>query len=143
MGECAIIKFSIILMLPLLLFMVCVSTQGGKDDKEFFKYIQNSIMPHWPDACDIPGKRVMINIDCGQGRLNPNFFAECHVHGFVLFLGVPNSTTVRQYRNKNQCPFKLILWTDLNKFISLQPWIFVVLIFGETDSETNWIVIDN
>ena len=37
--------------------------------EEFCEYVMNSLVPLYPDACDEPGKRVMIKVDSGPGRL--------------------------------------------------------------------------
>ena len=80
---------------------------------KFFKYIQNSIMHLWLDDCDIPRKRVMIKIDSRPGRLNPDLLAECHIHGYHLTPGVPNSITITQEIDKNYDTLNSIFWTKL------------------------------
>ena len=55
---------------------VGLNEKGGMDQAEFEKYIRNSILPLFPDACDLPGKRVMIKVDSGPGRLNVELCAE-------------------------------------------------------------------
>jgi hypothetical protein len=46
---------------------VGLNKKGGMDEAEFEKYIRNSILPLFLDACDMPGKRVMIKVDSGPG----------------------------------------------------------------------------
>ena len=36
---------------------------AGMDNKEFSKYIQTQIMPLYPDARDVIGKRVLLIVD--------------------------------------------------------------------------------
>ena len=39
----------------------------GMDNEEFFKYIETKIMPLYPDARDVIGKRVLLIVDSGPG----------------------------------------------------------------------------
>ncbi len=61
-----------------------LNEKGGMDQEEFEKYIHNSILPLFPDACDLPGKCVMIKVDSGPGRLNVNRCAELKLMGWYL-----------------------------------------------------------
>jgi hypothetical protein len=47
-----------------------MNEKGGMDQKEFLEYFMHSLVPLFPDAEDIPGKRVMVKVDSGPGRLN-------------------------------------------------------------------------
>ena len=38
-------------------------------EEEFCQYVLNSLVILYPDACDEPGKRVMIKVDSGPGSL--------------------------------------------------------------------------
>ena len=42
----------------------------GMDNEQFSKYIQTQIMPLYPDARDVIGKRVLLIVDSGPGQLN-------------------------------------------------------------------------
>ncbi len=42
------------------------------------------------------GKRVMVKVDSGLGRLELNFLAESRTLGLAIYPGVPNTTTVMQ-----------------------------------------------
>jgi hypothetical protein len=37
--------------------------KGGMSDNEFEKYIDNSIIPLFPDLEDTPGKHVLLKVD--------------------------------------------------------------------------------
>jgi hypothetical protein len=37
-----------------------LNEKGGMDEAEFEKYVKNNIIPLYPDALDIPGKRVLV-----------------------------------------------------------------------------------
>ena len=47
-----------------------MNPKGGMDEAEFEKYLSNSIFPLYPDVKDVMGKRVMLKVDSGAGRLN-------------------------------------------------------------------------
>ena len=50
-------------------------TKAGMDAVESSKYLQTSAMPLYPDAQDTPGKRVLIIVDIGPGRLDLDMLA--------------------------------------------------------------------
>ena len=62
--------------------------KGGMDDDEFEKFMLNSMLPLWPNARDVPGKRVMFKADSGPGRTNPTLLAKLRCQGFILYHGV-------------------------------------------------------
>ena len=70
--------------------------KGGMDAEELHKYLVQAIIPLYPDAADLPGKRVIIKIDSGPGRMNEAMLVELRVKGFYLSPGLPNSTHVTQ-----------------------------------------------
>ena len=110
-----------------------MNAKGGMDEKEFEEYIMNSIIPLFPDARNVRGKRVMIKIDSGPGQLNPVLIARLCLLGFVLYPSVPNTTAVSQETDRNYGPFKTAFRKNLNlifenriksnKKLNLQPWI--------------------
>ena len=123
-----------------------MNPKGGMDEAEFEKYLSNSIFPLYPDVKDVMGKRVMLKVDSGPGRLNMELLARCRLLGFVLYPGVPNTTAVTQETDKNYGPFKTSFRTILDiivqnrinaeKSTSLQPWIVGLVVFGGTDPVT-------
>mmetsp|Transcript_24214 Transcript_24214/g.44508 ORF Transcript_24214/g.44508 Transcript_24214/m.44508 type:complete len:349 (+) Transcript_24214:479-1525(+) len=130
-----------------------MNAKGGMDEAEFEKYLTHSIFPLYPDVKDVMGKRVMLKVDSGPGRLNMELLARCRLLGFVLYPGVPNTTAVTQETDKNYGPFKTAFRTILdlivqnrinaNKSTSLQPWIVGLVVFGGTDPVTNLDVEKN
>jgi hypothetical protein len=44
-----------------------MNKKGGMNDDEFDKYIDNSIVPLFPNLEDVPGKRVLLKVDSGPG----------------------------------------------------------------------------
>ena len=56
--------------------------KAGMDYIEFSKYIFSTIVPLYPDAEDIAGKRVAIIVDSGPGRVNSSMLAQLRIRGF-------------------------------------------------------------
>ena len=65
-----------------------MNEKGGMDDDEFEKYIHTSIVPLYPDVSNTKGKRVLIKIDSGPGRTNPDLLASLRTMGTLT---VPHS----------------------------------------------------
>ena len=130
-----------------------LNEKGGMDDCEFEKYIRNSIIPLYPNAEDSPGKRVMIKIDSGPGRLNADLLARLQLLGFVLYPGVPKTTAVTQETDQTYGMFKNVFFQNLdqltkfranqNESMSLQPWIVGILVFGGVDGVTGMVIEKN
>ena len=124
-----------------------MNEKGGMDEVEFEKYVMNSIVPLYPDSDDVPGKRVMIKVDSGPGRLNARLVARLRLLGFYLYPGVPNTTAVSQETDRNYGPFKGQYRNNLanmvdrrlkdGKSVSLQPCLVSIPVFGSVDPETN------
>ena len=97
------------------------------DSEEFEKYIMNSIVPLYPHARNQRGKRVMLKVDSGPGRMSLNLLARLRHMGFILYPCVPNTTHVMQETDQLYCPFKtqflenldLICEARLQKNVSL------------------------
>lgn len=130
-----------------------MNEKGGMDEIEFGKYVKNSIIPLYPDACDLPGKRVLIKVDSGPGRLNTELLAELRLLGFYLYPGVPNTTAVTQETDRNYGPFKSRFRSnladivdarmDMKKSVSLQPWLVGMIVFGGADPETDFTLTES
>ena len=78
------------------------------NDEEFDKYIDNSIVPLYPDLEDTPGKRVLLKVDRGPGRNGQDLLNKARFRGVYLFPGLPNATSVQvqQETDMNYGPFK-------------------------------------
>jgi hypothetical protein len=119
------------------------------DEAELAKYVKNSIIPLYPDALDIPGKRAMVKVDSGPGRLNIELLAELRLLGWYLYPGVPNTTALTQETDQNyDGPFKsqfqknLVMITkqrlEQKMSVSLQSWLVGMIVFGGTDLATGF-----
>ena len=94
-----------------------MNEKGGMDQEEFKKYVMNSIVPLFPDSDDVPGKRVMIKVDSGPGRLNFALMAWLKTLGFYMYPGVPNTTAVSQETDRNYGPFKTAYHQNLRQMV--------------------------
>jgi hypothetical protein len=85
---------------------VGMNPKGGMDNIEFHKYLLTLVPCLFPDAADVPGKRVMIKCDSGPGRDSLELLADLRVRGIYLFPAVPNSSAVTQEMDQCYGPFK-------------------------------------
>ncbi len=47
--------------------IVGTNEKGGMNNEEFERYIDNSIVPLFPDLEDTPGKCILLKVDSGHG----------------------------------------------------------------------------
>lgn len=87
----------------------------GKDS--FCKYITQFVFRLYPDAADVPGKRVMIKIDLGPGRFYPKLQQRLKARGFYMFPGVPNGTEVGQEMDQLCAHMKTLCYKNREKLI--------------------------
>jgi len=76
--------------------MIGINPKGGMNSEMWVDYYLNNIMPLFPEAQDVPGKRVLIKTDSGPGRNDEAFLAGARASGFIHYAGLPNGTTVGQ-----------------------------------------------
>ncbi len=87
-------------------------------DEEFEKYIDNSIVPLYPDLKDMPGKRILLKVYSGPGRNGRELLMKCQFCGLYIYPGLANATSVQQEMEINYGPFKSVTRNNL-KGISL------------------------
>ncbi len=92
-----------------------LNEKGGMDKDEFEKYLFVNIVSLYPDAVDVPGKRVCIKLDSGPGRINAELMARLRLMGFYVFPGVPNTTSVTQETDRKYGPFKTKFRSNLSE----------------------------
>ena len=109
--------------------------KGGMDSAELHKYLTQAIMPLYPDAADVPGKRVLIKIDSGPGRNNEEMLVALRLRGFYLLPGLPNSTHVTQETDQNYGWFKHLYRANLQVLTAL------CIRFGATLAVSNLVTI--
>ncbi len=83
------------------------------NDEEFERYINNTIIPLFPDMEDTPGKHVLLKVDSGPGRNCMSLLISCRFRGLYLFLGLPNATSVQQETDRNYRLFKKVVCRNL------------------------------
>jgi hypothetical protein len=83
-----------------------MNERAGMNAIELDKYMKNSILPLYPDIEDKPGKRVLLKVDSGPGRLNVEMLADLRLQGLYLVPGVPNTTHVTQETDQNYGLYK-------------------------------------
>jgi hypothetical protein len=113
---------------------------GGMNDEEFDKYIDNSIVPLYPDLEDTPGKQVLLKVDSSPGRNGRDLLNKARLKGVYLFPGLPNATSVQQETDINYGPFKSVVRSNLKKIatacfsaqksMKLGPSIFGLIVYG-------------
>jgi hypothetical protein len=82
------------------------NAKGGRDNEQFKEYFKTNIAPLYPDADDKAGKRVMVKVDSGPGRLEIDFLAEAWTSGFIIYPSVPNTMAVMQETDQSYSPLK-------------------------------------
>ena len=90
-----------------------LNEKAGMNAVELHKYVENSILPLYPDLEDIDGKRVIMKVDSGPGRMNEDMLAELRLRGFYMIPGVPNTTHVTQETDQNYGFYKSIFRDNL------------------------------
>ena len=73
-----------------------MNAKGVMDKNEFELYLIGSIVLIYPDAEDMKGKLILINIDSGPGWLNMKMILMLRNLGFIWYPSVPNTTSVMQ-----------------------------------------------
>ncbi len=92
--------------------------EGGMNDDEFNKYIDNSIVPLFPNLEDVPSKCVLLKVDSGPGRNGTALLLKAPFQGVYLYPGLPNATSVQQKTDINYCQFKSVVRTNLKNIAS-------------------------
>jgi hypothetical protein len=91
-----------------------MNTKGGMNGKEFANYMLNCYLPLYPDAADLPTKRVCVLVDGGPGRTNTEMLASLRLSGLLLFpSGPPNTTHVLQIMDMLFGLFKTVYFENL------------------------------
>lgn len=96
---------------------VYCNATAGMDAAEFKKYLTDSIVPLYPNASDVYGKRVLLIVDSGPGRKDAELLAYLRARGFLLHPGVPNTTHVTQPTDQNYGYFKILYQKNLQKLV--------------------------
>ena len=115
-----------------------MNEKAGMNAVELDKYFTGSILPLYPDVEDKAGKRVLVKVDSGPGRMNVEMLAKLQVRGLYLVPGVPNSTATTQETDQNYGIYKSVLRDNLRllsqarfeKKLSMHVSDLPLLVFG-------------
>ena len=128
------------------------NAKGGMDE-QFRECFKTNIAPLYPDAKDEHGKRVMVKVDSGPGRLEIDFLVEAHTLGFIIYPSDPNTMAVTQETDQSYGPFKSNFAQNLKALsdaringgfpTSLAPWMVGLLVFGGTDPVSQFVVSES
>ena len=66
-----------------------MNEKGGMNDEELERYINNTIIPLFPDMEDTPGKRILLKVDSGPGHNCMSLLVSCEFRGLYLFPCLP------------------------------------------------------
>ena len=81
----------------MLLYSCSAYSPNGSVTKDIYlDWFKEVVMVCYPDAQDIPGKRILIKSDGGPGRDNPNYLATARLNGFLHYPGLPNGTLFQE-----------------------------------------------
>ena len=72
------------------------SENASFDNKLFLQWINEILVPLFPDAEDKAGYRVLLKSDSGPGRFSVEFRSVARSHGVYFFPGPPNGTELGQ-----------------------------------------------
>ena len=72
----------------------------------------------YPDAADIQGKRVVIKIDIGPGRIQIDMLLYSKLIVIYLYPTVPNATAVQQETDQNYGLFQSLIRANLKLLFS-------------------------
>jgi hypothetical protein len=90
-----------------------MNKKGEMNDDEFNMYMDNSIIPLFPDLKDVPGKRMLLKVDSSPGWNRTALLLKVHFQGVYLYPGLPNATSIQQETDINYGPFKSVVRTNL------------------------------
>lgn len=94
-----------------------MNPKGGMAKDSFFKYCVEYLTYLYPDAEDVPGRRVLLKLDSGPGRFNPDLQARLRVLGFIVFPGVPNGTEVGQEMDQMYAYAKTLCYKNRDELL--------------------------
>jgi hypothetical protein len=95
--------------------LIRMNKKGGMTDKEFEKYINNSIAPLYPNLEDT--KCVLLKVDSGPGCNRRELLMKCQFCGLYIYPGLPYATSVQQVTDHNYGPFKSVVRNNLKKYL--------------------------
>ena len=122
-----------------------MNEKAGMNSIEFDKYLMKAIVPLYPDIEDKPGKRVILKVDSGPGRMNVEMLADLRMLGVYLVPSVPNTTAKTQETDQNYGVYKstfranlrLLSQARFERGLTLKVIDLPLLVFGGKCDQTN------
>lgn len=122
-----------------------MNERAGMNSVELDKYLKGSIVPLYPDMEDKPGKRVILKMDSGPGRMNVEMLADLRLLGLYLIPSVPNTTAQTQETDQNYGVYKSSFRDNLRNLsqaryemgLTLKVTDLPLLVFGGSCPKTN------
>jgi hypothetical protein len=97
---------------------VTTNEKGGTDGRVLKQVLNHYVTQLFPGSADIPGKRVLLKIDCRPGRLDISNLAELRSRVVNLFPGVQNTTHITQETDQNYGQFKTLLQKYIQQLLN-------------------------
>lgn len=127
-----------------------MNERAGMNAVELDKYLKNSILPLYPDIQDYAGKRVLLKLDSGPGRLNVEMLADLRLQGLYIVPGVPNTTAKTQETDQNYGLYKSVVRENLRSLsqcrfdlqLTLRITDLPLLVFGGVCPSTGMVLRD-
>ena len=121
--------------------------KAGMDVEEFCKYVEDCIVPLYPNAEDKPDKRVLLIVDNGPGQTQVEMLAHLRMKGIYVKPGVPNTTHITQPTDQNYGMFKSIYRSNLKLLTqhttSIKHTSIPLLVFGGDYEQCGDVVLCN
>ncbi len=95
-----------------------INSKGGTDGRVLRQVIMSYASRLYPDLADTEGKRVLVKIDGGPGRMDVQLIAHLRIRGIYLFNSVQNTTHVTQETDQNYGLFKSLLRKNTQQLIN-------------------------
>jgi hypothetical protein len=100
--------------------------KGGMNGVAFNAWYNDWLKSLYPNAKDVPGKRILDKSDSGPGRFGEAFNSRARLDGFYHFPSTPNATEVCQEMDQLFSYFKSLVYKNINTVLSKKKESFLV-----------------
>ena len=97
-----------------------MNERGGMNSVELDKCINKAVLPLCPDVADVTGKRALLKLNSGPGRMNLDMSADLRLQGVCVVPGVPNAIHVTQEMDQNCGLCKSTCRDNLEKLLAVR-----------------------
>jgi hypothetical protein len=92
--------------------------KGGMNGVAFNAWYNDWLKSLYPNAKDVPGKRILDKSDSGPGHFGEAFNSRARLDGFYHFPSTPNATEVCQEMDQLFSYFKSLVYKNINTVLS-------------------------